>query len=219
MNFEQARFNMVEQQIRPWDVLDFDVLDALSEVPREYFVAESQQAYAYADKTLPLPNGGSMLEPKIVARLIQGLALKADDKVLEVGTGSGYAAALLSKLSANVMTVDVDAEQQQRAKAVLDKLGFNKIIYEVGDGLAGALGGAPFDAVYIGGAVPVVPEALKNQLNNNGGRMVVVVGEAPVQRALLITRNGDAFAEQVLFDTYIPQLKTPTLSPTAKFNF
>lgn len=218
MNFEQARFNMVEQQIRPWDVLDFDVLDALSEVPREYFVAESQQAYAYADKTLPLPNGGSMLEPKIVARLIQGLALKVGDKVLEVGTGSGYATALLGKLCANVVTVDVDAQQQQRAKSVLDKLGFNQVAYQVGDGLAGELGGAPFDAIYIGGAVPVVPEALKNQLSN-GGRMVVVVGEAPVQRALLITRNGDAFTEQVLFDTYIPQLKTPALSPAAKFNF
>lgn len=218
MNFDQARFNMVEQQIRPWDVLDFDVLDALSEVPREYFVDQSQQAYAYADKTLPLPNGGSMLEPKIVARLIQGLALKADDKVLEVGTGSGYAAALLSKLSANVVTVDVDEQQQQRAKAVLDKLGFNKIIYQVGDGLAGVSGQSPFDAVYIGGAVPEVPEALKNQLSN-GGRMVVVVGEAPVQRALLITRNGDSFSEEVLFDTYIPGLKTPTLSPSAKFNF
>lgn len=218
MNFEQARFNMVEQQIRPWDVLDFDVLDALGEVPREYFVAESQQAYAYADKTLPLPNGGSMLEPKIVARLIQGLALKAGENVLEVGTGSGYATALLVKLGGNVVTVDVDAQQQQRAKTVLDKLGFGGIAYQVGDGLAGVQGDVAFDAVYIGGAVPEVPEALKGRLAD-GGRMVVVVGEAPVQRALLITRSGDAFAEQVLFDTYIPQLKTPVLSPAAKFNF
>ncbi|WP_107878614.1 protein-L-isoaspartate O-methyltransferase family protein [Neisseria animaloris] len=218
MNFEKARFNMVEQQIRPWDVLDFNVLDALSDIPREHFVGEAHQALAYADKTLPLPNGGSMLEPKIVARLIQGLALKSEDKVLEIGTGSGYASALLQKLAGTVVTVDIDAAQQQRAKAVLDKLGLDKITYQVGDGLAGEISGGPFDAVYVGGGVPDIPEILKTQLKN-GGRMVVVVGEAPVQRALLITRNGDNFTETVLFDTLIPTLQTKTLQPASKFNF
>lgn len=216
MNFEQARFNMVEQQIRPWDVLDFDVLDALAEVPRERFVGEAQQAYAYADITLALPNGGSMLEPKIVARLIQGLALKAGERVLEVGTGSGYATALLHKLGGSVTTIDIDAAQQQRAQSVLNELGCDNVAYRAGDGLAGVAESAPFDAIYIGGAVPAVPETLKNQLKN-GGRMVVVAGGAPVQRALLITRNGDGFTERTLFDTYIPYLNAP--SAAGKFQF
>ena len=136
MNFEKARFNMVEQQIRPWDVLDFDILDVLGEIPREDFVTEAQQPYAYSDKTLPLPNGGNMLEPKIVARMIQALKLAPLDKVLEVGTGSGYATALLGKMAAEVITVDIDAEQQARAKTVLDNLGYKNITYQVADGLA-----------------------------------------------------------------------------------
>ena len=129
MDFAKARFNMVEQQIRPWDVLEFDLLDALEAIPREAFVSEEQKSYAYADIALPLPNGGAMLEPKIVARMIQGLALKKTDKVLEIGTGSGYTSAVLSKLAAEVVTVDIDPEQQARAKAVLDGLGYDNIVF------------------------------------------------------------------------------------------
>ena len=127
MNFEKARFNMVEQQVRPWDVLDFDVLDALSAIPREAFVSEAQKPYAYADKTLPLPNGGSMLEPKIVARMVQGLDLLPADKVLEIGTGSGYATALLCEMAGEVTTIDIDAEQQARAQKVLGSLGYDVV--------------------------------------------------------------------------------------------
>jgi len=116
--FEQARFNMVEQQIRPWSVLDFDVLDALAEVPREQFVTPEQQAYAYADLSLPLPNGSAMLEPKVVARLIQGLKLTKKDTVLEIGTGSGYATAVLAKLAGRVITIDTDEAQQHGAQRV-----------------------------------------------------------------------------------------------------
>ncbi len=218
MDFEKARFNMVEQQIRPWDVLDFDLLDALGDIPREHFVAEAYRGLAYADQTLPLPNGGSMLEPKIVARLIQALALKPGKKVLEVGTGSGYATALLCKLAGDVVTIDIDARQQQSAKAVLDSLGFDAVTCQVGDGLSGEAGGAPFDAIYIGGGVPVVPEVLKGQLKD-GGRMVAAVGGAPVQRALLITRNGDVFSEKVLFDTLVPNLASSASVSAAKFRF
>ena len=112
MDFEKARFNMVEQQIRPWDVLDFDVLDALEEIPRERFVSESLQGLAYADMELPLANGHKMLEPKIVARLAQGLKLTKTDTVLEIGTGSGYATALLAKLAGKVVSDDLDAEHR-----------------------------------------------------------------------------------------------------------
>ncbi|UOO81618.1 protein-L-isoaspartate O-methyltransferase [Uruburuella testudinis] len=218
MNFEKARFNMVEQQIRPWDVLDFGILDALGDIPREAFVSDAQKPYAYSDKTLPLPNGGSMLEPKIVARMIQGLDLQPADNVLEIGTGSGYAAALLCKMAANVTTIDIDTAQQQRAQAVLDSLGYRNITYQTGDGLAGEAVGAPFDAIYIGGGVNNVPENLLQQLKN-GGRMVVVVGDAPVQRALRFVRNGDTFVETTLFDTLIPKLSSKTDAPTAKFSF
>lgn len=219
MDFVKARFNMVEQQIRPWDVLDFDLLDALGEIPREEFVAESQRDYAYTDRSLPLPNGGTMLEAKIVARLVQGLALKKADKVLEIGTGSGYATALLARLAGEVVTLDIDGVQQERAKGVLDGLGYANIVYRTGDGFAQKDAAAPFDAVYVGGAVPSVPDILKEQLKE-GGRLVVVAGEAPVQRAKRITRLPDGgFAQSNLFDTLIPCLSSPALHPASKFSF
>lgn len=218
MDFEQARFNMVEQQIRPWDVLDFDLLDALADIPREAFVSAEQKAYAYADKALPLPNGASMLEPKIVARLVQGLALKAGEKVLEIGTGSGYATALLAKLSGQVVSVDIDSEQQARAKAVLAGLNYSNIHFEHGDGLTAVTSGAPYDAVYVGGALGSVPDLLKQQLRD-GGRLAVIVGEAPVQRALLITRNGSEFEEKVLFDTFVSYLNSPADRDPSRFTF
>ena len=135
MNFEQARFNMVEQQIRPWDVLDFDVLDALQDIPRELFVQPSQQGYAYADLALPLPNGSQMLEPKIVGRMAQGLALKKHERVLEIGTGSGYATAVLAKLAHEVTTCDIDRQQLNAAQAVLKGLQLDNIRYQAIDGL------------------------------------------------------------------------------------
>lgn len=200
MNFEQARFNMVEQQIRPWDVLDFDILDALMEIPRERFVAEAHQGLAYSDTELPLPNGSKMLEPKVVARLVQGLSLTRQDKVLEIGTGSGYATALLAKLASEVVTADTDAAQQQRAQAVLTGLQLYNIAYTQHDGLNETSSAAPFDAIYVGGSVAAVPELLKNQLKDNG-RIVVITGTHPVQRALLLVKTPNGFKETVLFDT------------------
>ncbi|RQL40553.1 protein-L-isoaspartate O-methyltransferase family protein [Neisseria meningitidis] len=214
MDFEKARFNMVEQQIRPWDVLDFDVLDALAEIPRERFVDASLQGLAYADTELPLANGHKMLEPKVVARLAQGLKLTKNDTVLEIGTGSGYAAALLAKLAGRVVSDDIDAEQQNRAKAVLDGLGLDNIDYVQNNGLTELSAGAPFDAVYVGGAVNIVPDVLKD-----GGRMVVIVGRKPVQRALLITRKGDVFEEKVLFDTLVAHLDDKDADPFGGFDF
>ena len=218
MDFEKARFNMVEQQIRPWDVLDFDVLDALEEIPRERFVSESLQGLAYADMELPLANGHKMLEPKIVARLAQGLKLTQTDTVLEIGTGSGYATALLAKLAGKVVSDDLDAEQQNRAKAVLDGLALDNIDYVQNNGLTEPSAGAPFDAVYVGGAVDRVPDVLKEQLKD-GGRMAVIVGRRPVQRALLITRKGGQFEEKVLFDTLVAHLDDKENRPFGDFDF
>ena len=211
MDFEKARFNMVEQQIRPWDVLDFDVLDALWDIPREKFVGAGFQGLAYADKELPLPNGGKMLEPKVVARLVQGLKLTKQDKVLEIGTGSGYATALLAALAGEVVTADIDAVQLEAAKTVLDGIG-------CGNALAQETEGAPFDAVYVGGSVGRVPETLKRQLKD-GGRMAVIVGGKPVQRALLITRDGSMFREKVMFDTLAAGLSDKADKPFGDFDF
>lgn len=218
MDFDKARFNMVEQQVRPWDVLDFDVLDALEEIPRELFVNEALQGLAYADMELPLANGHKMLEPKVVARLVQGLKLTKNDTVLEIGTGSGYASALLAKLAGRVVSDDIDAEQQNRAKAVLDGLGLDNIDYVQNNGLTEPSAGAPFDAVYVGGAVNLVPDVLKQQLKD-GGCMAVIVGRKPVQRALLITRQGDTFEEKALFDTLVANLTDKDAHPFDSFNF
>lgn len=216
--FEQARFNMVEQQIRPWSVLDFDVLDALAEVPREQFVAPEQQAYAYADLSLPLPNGSAMLEPKVVARLIQGLKLTKNDTVLEIGTGSGYATAVLAKLAGRVITVDTDEAQQQKARAVLEDLGITNIDYRISDGLVNPPI-ATVNAIYVGGSCPVMPETLRSKLPV-GGRMAVIVGQEPVMHALLVQCNGEASYEQsVMFDTVAPALSGPAVKKASSFRF
>lgn len=216
MNFTQARFNMVEQQIRPWDVLDFDLLDVLNELPRERFVAAAHHGHAYADMPLPLPNGGQMLEPKIVARLVQGLQLTAADTVLEIGTGSGYATAVLAKLARKVISVDIDGQQQQRAAAVLSQLGLQNVEFCVADGLAGI--DASYTAVYVGGACPSLPEKLLAGLPS-GGRMVAIVGEAPVMRALSVRKEGEAVQQSVMFDTLVPMLQTEALPAWGKFRF
>ena len=216
--FEQARFNMVEQQIRPWSVLDFDVLDALAEVPREQFVAPEQQAYAYADLSLPLPNGSAMLEPKVVARLIQGLKLTKNDTVLEIGTGSGYATAVLAKLAGRVITVDTDEAQQQKARAVLEGLGITNIDYRIGDGLVNPPI-ATVSAIYVGGSCSVMPETLRSKLPA-GGRMAVIIGQEPVMHALLVQCNSEASYEQsVMFDTVAPALGGPAVKKASSFRF
>ncbi len=215
--FEQARFNMVEQQIRPWNVLDFNILDVLAELPRERFVAPEQQAYAYADINLPLPNGSAMLEPKIVARLIQGLKLTPADTVLEIGTGSGYATAILAKLAGRVISVDTDEIQQQKARAVLESLGITNVEYRTGDGLANPPI-ATVSAIYVGGSCPVMPEALRNKLAD-GSRMAVIVGQEPVMHALLVRRSGEGFEQSVLFDTVAPALSSPAVNKPSSFRF
>lgn len=223
MDFKKARFNMIEQQIRPWDVLDFDILDALDEIPRELFVRPEQLGYAYADMALPLENGGTMLEPKMVARMAQALKLKKTERVLEVGTGSGYATALLSKMAQEVITCDVDEHQLLAAKSILNRIGVANVRYTCANGLNGLSHDASFDAIYIGGSLPEVPENLLQQLTD-GGRMVVVVGSKPVQHCLLITRAGDAFTQKSLFETLITPLQAVSVrdnwyQATGKFQF
>lgn len=218
MDFSKARFNMVEQQIRPWDVLDFELLDVLNEIPREYFVLPEQQNIAYTDCALKLANGGYMLEPKTIARLIQGLSLSGHERVLEVGTGSGYATAILAKLADTVITFDTDATQQQAAQNHLAQLGLENIEFCVGDGFATPSNPALYDAIYIGGSIPTLPQQLLHSLQD-GGRLVVIIGEQNPMRAKQIVRQGNEFKESILFDTFAPALHSPLVAAKSHFQF
>lgn len=201
MNFEQARFNMVEQQIRPWDVLDQRILDLLLEIPREEFVAPEQKKLALADLELPLPNGSFMLTPKLEARLIQELNLKETDRVLEIGTGNAYMTALLSGLAKHIYSVDLDESLIESAAQKLAKFNLRNVSLKVENGLNGLLNEAPFDAIILGGSVKNIPEVLKQNLTI-GGRLIAVVGTAPLMKATLIVRETEqAWREVALFET------------------
>lgn len=218
MDFQKARFNMVEQQIRPWDVLDFNLLDAIEALPRERFVTPEQQGYAYADTALVLPNGHMMAEPKTVARMIQALELKPSDHVLEIGTGSGYTAAILSRLAAQVVSCDTDEQQLHRAREALSSLCLSNITLRSADGLALSESGS-YDAVCISGSLPELPGHIADYLNPQGGRLVAVVGKAPLQQCILLRRNGSEFTRTVLFETAIPALDGKAAKPAGAFTF
>lgn len=206
MNIEQARFNMIEQQIRPWDVLDPQVLDLLFVVKREDFTPPAYRNLAFADMEIPLGDGQMMLAPKIEAKMLQELGLEKTDKVLEIGTGSGYMAALLAARAEHVVTVECRPTLVDIAKQNLERAGISNVTIELGDGANGWSQRGPYDAIVVSGSVPAVPDALLKQLRV-GGRLAVVVGEAPVMEAQLITCTADGIYNTVnLFETVIPAL-------------
>ncbi|MBT9523194.1 MAG: protein-L-isoaspartate O-methyltransferase [Dechloromonas sp.] len=206
MNIEQARFNMIEQQIRPWDVLDPQVLDLLFVVKREDFAPPAYRNLAFADMEIPLGNGQMMLAPKIEAKMLQELGLKKTDKVLEIGTGSGYMAALLAARAEHVVTVESRPALVDIAKQNLARAGVTNVTVELGDGANGWPQRGPYDAIVVSGSLPTVPDALLKQLRV-GGRLAVVVGQAPVMEAQLITCTADGIYNTVnLFETVIPAL-------------
>jgi protein-L-isoaspartate(D-aspartate) O-methyltransferase len=206
MNIEQARFNMIEQQIRPWEVLDSAVLSLLAIVKREDFVPPAYKALAFVDTEVPLPAGQSMLEPKVEARLLQELAVHKHERVLEVGAGSGYMAALLAHKAQHVTTLEVVPELATLAGANLRRAGVMNVSVRTVDGAAGLAAEAPFDVILLSGSVAEVPPALLAQLKV-GGRLAAVVGQRPVMRAVLVTRSGEhAFHTVELFDTVAPRL-------------
>jgi protein-L-isoaspartate(D-aspartate) O-methyltransferase len=213
---EKARFNMVEQQIRPWEVRDPKILQALFDVRRECFVPPSMRALAFFDLEIPLKINGvdtheTMLAPKVEARLAQELQLTPTDCVLEIGTGSGYQAALLGHLAQQVLSVEIDSRLVAFAQQNLQMNNIGNITVETGDGRNG-WGSAEYDAVLVTGSVPVVPDALKYQLQV-GGRMVVVVGQYPVMTAYRITRHTAAsFESTPLFETMIKPLRGALVS-------
>ena len=201
MNFEQARFNMIEQQIRPWEVLDPSVLSLLSVVRREAYVPEAQRDLAFADVELPLGYGQSMLAPRVEARILQELAIKNTDKVLEIGTGSGYMAALLAAKAEFVYSVEIVPELVEFARANLKRAGVANVSVDLGDGAHGWPLYAPYDVIVLSGSTPVLPEAIQQQLRI-GGRLVAIVGEAPAMQVKLVTRTGeDAYTAITVFET------------------
>jgi protein-L-isoaspartate(D-aspartate) O-methyltransferase len=206
MNIEQARFNMIEQQIRPWNVLDQDVLDLLHVVKREQFVPAAYQNLAFADVEIPLPGGEAMLAPKFEARFLQEVGVKKHETVLEIGTGSGYMAALLAHRAAKVTTVEINPETAELAKKNLANAGVHNVTVETGNGAQGWEKGAPYDVIVISGALEVLPEAILKQVKV-GGRIAAIVGQAPVMEAEIITRTGeDAYSTVKVFETNVRYL-------------
>jgi len=216
MDIEQARFNMVEQQIRPWEVLDQQVLDLLFTVRREDFVPPAYRSLAFADLELPLPGGERMWAPKVEARVLQALALTGAESVLEIGTGSGYFTALLASRAADVLTVEIDPALAAGARALHARHGFATIRGEVGDG-AGGWGRDYYDAIVLTGSTPLLPASFVQQLKP-GGRVFAIVGELPVMTARLVQWSGpDAHTTFDLFETVVAPLKNATAPSRFRF--
>lgn len=206
MNIEQARFNMIEQQIRTWEVLDQGVLDLLTQVPREEFVPPAFRKLAFADMNVPLAHGQVMMQPKLEARLMQSLDLQPQDTVLEIGTGSGYLTALLAKRARHVYSVDLYADFSAEARPKLSRHGIGNVTLETGDAAQGWAQHGPYDAIAVTGSLPLFSEVFQRQLKT-GGRLFMIVGSSPAMEALLITRLGkEQWLRESLFETDIPAL-------------
>ncbi len=217
MNVEQARFNMIEQQIRPWDVLDQDVLSLLAQMRREDFCPPAYRAMAFVDTEVPLPCGQCMLAPKVEARLLQELQVQKHEQVLEVGAGSGYMAALLARRAQHVITLEIEPELVRFASDNLKSAWVMNAQVRHLNGARGLVEEAPFDVIVLSGSVAEVPTALLSQLKL-GGRLVAIVGQQPIMRAVLTTRSGEhAYSSVDLFDTVAPRLKG--FDEPSRFNF
>ncbi len=207
MDIEQARFNMIEQQIRPWEVLDPAVLELLATMRREDFVPPACRALAFVDTEVPLPGGQCMLAPKVEARLLQELTVQRHERVLEVGTGSGYMAALLAHRARQVTTLEIRPELVRFATQNLLRAGMSNVRVVEADASRDDSGDGPFDVIALSGSVAEVPADLLAQLKI-GGRLVAIVGQLPVMRAVLVRRSNEAgYSTTVLFDTVAQRLE------------
>ena len=207
VNFEAARKHMVESQIRTWDVMDHHILDLVERSPREDFVPPEHRNLAYADLSIPLGHGVSMMSPRLEARLLQALDVQPKDKVLEVGTGSGYLTWLLANLGGHVHSVEIDPVLAEAAAKRLAVHGIKNAAIYIGDGASGWDTNAPYDAIIFTGSLPLLPEDLQNSLTV-GGRLVAVVGTGPVMDVVRITRTTqDSFTRESLLETSLPALK------------
>lgn len=207
MNFNTARFNMIEQQIRPWNVLDLNVLNLLDEIHRDEFVPQEYKSCAYSDFEIPLGQGELMLPPRMEARILQALQVQPHETVLEIGTGSGYLTALLAHLAFRVISVDISQEMSDEAARKLAAHDISNVSLEIGDGASGWDSHAPYDVIVVTGSSPKLSENFELSLNVNG-RLLAIVGDAPAMQVQLITRESDTeFKREVLFETVVPALK------------
>jgi len=205
-NFETARFNMVEQQVRPWDVLDPQVLQLLSSEPRQDYVPEAYRQLAYADIEIPIGHGEAMMYPRVEGRMLQALNLRPTDKILEIGTGSGFVTSLLAHLGESVYSVEIHPEFSEAAARKLAAHNLTNVTLDVGDGVRGWEQHAPYDAILVTGSIPELYDEFKRQLTI-GGRLAVVVGTGVVMEALQVVRNGEnSWTTASLFETELKPL-------------
>jgi protein-L-isoaspartate(D-aspartate) O-methyltransferase len=206
MNREQARYNMIEQQIRPWDVLDDRVLGILSATPREDFVPEQYRDLAFVDISIPLANEQCMMPPRLEGRLLQSLAIRPTDRILEIGTGSGYLTACLARLGHSVHSVDLFSDFIEAARGKLQTHTISNVTLETADAAAGLQTDQRYDVIAVTGSLPTLHQNF-HALLNPGGRLFVIVGRPPIMQALLITRVGDhEWNHESLFETSVPAL-------------
>jgi len=206
MDFEQARSNMIDKQIRPWDVWDLNTLDLLAEIHREDFVPEAYKNLALSDTNIPLLHGQLTMTPKLEARLLQSVMVKRNESVLEIGTGCGYLTALLAKIAGNIHSIDIFPEFAELLKPKLKNLGVTNVKLHSGDGIRGWQQESPYDVIIVTGSVPQMDENFHQQLKKNG-RLFIITGETPVMEAKLITKiNDQDWTEETLFETDLPAL-------------
>ncbi|HPF26729.1 MAG TPA: protein-L-isoaspartate O-methyltransferase [Steroidobacteraceae bacterium] len=207
MQIEPAREQMIHQQVRAWDVLDDRVLDAMRRVPRERFVPSQYRDVAFADTAIPIGSGQHMLTPQLTGRLLQALAIRPGDQALEIGTGSGYVSACMAMLGAGVQSLEIDPALAAAARRNLEACPAAKVEVIVADAFAAdAVPGGPFDVIAVTGSLPLYDQRFQQALKP-GGRLFVVVGQAPIMRAHLITRVSDNdYRDESLFETVLPAL-------------
>ena len=217
MNFEQARFNMVEQQVKPWEVLDERVLGLLETTHREDFVPVRYRKMAFTDMAIPLDHGQSMMKPVVEGRLLQALELKPDETVLEIGTGSGFVTACLAQMAKRVVSVDIHEQFSEDAKARLKEKNIQNVEIETGDAMTGWQPEQAHDVVVVTGSVLDIPDQFRGWVNP-GGRMFVVCGESPAMEAKLLTKlNATEWREESLFETDLPRLVNAEKAPEFEF--
>ena len=217
MNLELARFNMIEQQIRTWEVLDPQVLDLLFEVKREDFVPPEHRALAFADLEIPLAHAEAMMQPKVEARILQDLGIEADENVYEVGTGSGYLTALLARRARHVTSAEIHGDLRARAQASLREAGIDNVTLIEGDSALAPLAESVFDVIVLTGSTPILPQAFLDRLSP-GGRLFAVVGDAPAMKAILVRQPvAGAFQHAEIFETVLKPLVNAAQPPRFRF--
>ncbi len=207
MNFEQARSNMIEQQIKPWNVPNQSVLDLISEIHREDFMPDQYKRLALADTRIPLAHGQVTMTPKVEARLLQALEIKPEDEILEIGTGCAYLTALLAKSGHHVLSIDIHPDFTEQASLKLQQHDIHNVTLESGDAVRGWQQSAPYDVIVFTGSVPFLEDCIQQQLKI-GGRFFVISGQSPVMQARVITRiSENDWHDKVLFETDLPELE------------